>query len=341
MKKMLAVVLTCALTVLSVIPAMAEHVYKTGEEAFEAMDYRQAEQLWQEAAKAGNTEAMFRMGQMYYVAGNMEVAKKWYEFAANEGHERAKDALMGMDMFAKGSEFMLNGEIEAGIPYILEAAELGNVFAMFNAGGYYRMGISVEQSDETAFAWFEKAALWDMPDAHCSLGEMYLHGIGVERNPMEAEKHFLRAAQSGYTDAMLNLGMMYVAGDGVERNEEVGIGWYKLAAEQGAVSELDKLGCQYRDGNSVSQNDELAMICFSLAAEMGYAPAMNNVGYMYEFGLGVEQSSDKAISWYQKAAELNDADALANLGVMYTLGQGVEQNFVNFPFFRYIYHTPP
>jgi hypothetical protein len=60
-------------------------------------DYKKAERWYQEAAKQGNLEAQFKLGDMYSygngVTQDYKEAERWYQEAAKQGHLAAKGKL--------------------------------------------------------------------------------------------------------------------------------------------------------------------------------------------------------------------------------------------------------
>jgi hypothetical protein len=68
-------------------------------------DYKKAERWYQEAAKQGNLEAQFKLGDMYYygygVDQDYKESVEWYEKAAKQGHVEAQFKLANMTIMAK------------------------------------------------------------------------------------------------------------------------------------------------------------------------------------------------------------------------------------------------
>ena len=61
-------------------------------------DQEYAVELFKMAAQQGHAEAQFMLGHCnfhgYGVDENIDEAKKWYQLAADQGHKRAKTALL-------------------------------------------------------------------------------------------------------------------------------------------------------------------------------------------------------------------------------------------------------
>jgi len=150
-------------------------------------------------ANAGDPEAMFILGLMYYEGDGVE-----------EDKERARQ------LWEK-------------------AAEKGVPEAMFNLGSIYDKGDGVEEDKERARRWWEKAAEKGVPEAMFNLGVMYLEGDGVEEDKERARRWWEKAAEKGYPEAMFNLGLIYDKGDGIEKDKGQARQWWKEAALSGNI----------------------------------------------------------------------------------------------------------
>ena len=91
----------------------------------------------------------------------------------------------------------------------------------------------MEQSDEGAVLWYQKAADQGDADAQFCLGFAFKYGKGVEPSDEEAVHWYRRAAGQGDEDAQFQMGVAYEDGEGVEPSDEEAVRWYQLAADQG------------------------------------------------------------------------------------------------------------
>ncbi len=108
-------------------------------------------------------------------------------------------------------------------------AEKGDADAQYSLGTLYAEGRGVEQSDATAFMWFQRAANQGNADAQYNVGASYAEGTGVAKSYADAAKWFLRAANQGMVFAQLNLGLLYAAGNGVPQDDVEAFKWLELA----------------------------------------------------------------------------------------------------------------
>ncbi len=116
--------------------------------------------LFEQAARAGDTEAAFEMGQMLR-PGAPGQARSWYRMAAKRQHARA--ALM-LGLLAANGEGVAKNPVEAA-RWLAVASELGNPHAMFLLYNAYREGRGVEQDADKGLALLEEAAHHDYPPA--------------------------------------------------------------------------------------------------------------------------------------------------------------------------------
>lgn len=176
------------------------------------------------------------------------------------------------------------------IESLIEAAELGNVNAMFN------------------------------------LAHKYSHGDGIEQSFEKSVEYYLKAAELGHANSMYNLAHKYSRGEGVQQSFEKEVEYYQRAAELGHANAMYNLALKYSRGEGVEQSFEKEAEYYLKAVELGHASAMCNLALQYELGEGVEQSYEKALEYYQKAADLGHSNAMYNLALLIRSGEGCEQN---------------
>lgn len=102
-----------------------------------------------------------------------------------------------------------------------------------NSGVNYLLGRGVEQIDEKAFYYFDKAAESGDAYAQNAVAYMYVMGKGTPRNAEKAFNYYQKAANQGLASAQYSLGALYMRGLGVERNRAKGLEWFKRSADAG------------------------------------------------------------------------------------------------------------
>jgi TPR repeat protein len=116
--------------------------------------------LFEQAARAGDTEAAFELGQMLRAATPAQ-AWLWYRQAAQQGH--AKAALM-LGLLAANGEGVPQDPVIAA-HWLAKSSELGNPHAMFLLYNAYREGRGVPRDLAKGRELLEEAAHHDYPPA--------------------------------------------------------------------------------------------------------------------------------------------------------------------------------
>lgn len=129
---------------------------------YQARPERRADavKLFEQAARAGDTEAAFELGQMLRAA-TPEQAWPWYRQAAQQGH--AKAALM-LGLLAANGEGVSKDQSEAA-RWLAKSSELGNAHAMFLLYNAYREGRGVPRDPAKGRELLEESAHHEYPPA--------------------------------------------------------------------------------------------------------------------------------------------------------------------------------
>ena len=133
-------------------------------------------------------------------------------------------------------------EYQQSFKWYLNAAQNGQIDAMFHVAKAYFNGRGVEQDHGEAHKWFLKAAQLGHGGSQSGVAALYQMGAGVGQNDIAAHQWFLAAAENGQVDAMYNVGLNYLTGRGVEQSDEEANKWFQKAAELGHVGAQNKVG---------------------------------------------------------------------------------------------------
>ncbi len=292
------------------------------ELAYGADDFATALPLYEQLAKAGEPQALYRLGYMYShaegVKQDLSRAIAYYHQAAETGHAVAAYCLAAM--FAQGRGTPL--DYGQAMQWYRRAAEAGNVDAQFKIGCMYARSEGIEKDYGAARAWWLKAAEQGHSAAMLFLGHLYANGDGVEPSPTQAVSWYTRAweadhdeaeerllellphvkeeAEAGSTDAQYWYG--YVQYAGFHDDEEAAY-WLTQAAEAKHPAAARLLGYMVEHGEGAPQDVEHAVALYRIGAEGGDALAQHNLAASYAAGDGVEVDIDQAIEWYRRAAE--------------------------------------
>ena len=218
----------------------------------------------------------------------------------------------------------------------------------------------MEQDLAQAAKLYQQAAENGQVEAMFRLGGMYSQGKGVARNPEEARKWWALAAEKGHAPAKVQLQAGQKIALAVSSPPQAKVEEVRVQAEPKALEPEDKKvkvaakeqpkpeqvakavpapapvakdknslyeeGLRFFKGEGVTRDYAQAHKFFVEAAEMGHAKAQYRLGFMFSLGKGVKKSDQEAVNWWQKAAKQNDPDAQYYLGYMYEIGGGVKQD---------------
>lgn len=154
------------------------------------------------AAKAGITEAKFRLGEIYFtehglMKRNFTLAGKWYLAAAKDGHVAAMERSGYCCQHGLG----VAKDVQKALEWYRKSA----------AGGYgeayLRLAdlLAIQGDYKEAFIWYEKAGGQGIPQAHRKKGDCYLYGLGVEKDIAAAIICYQAAARQKEPVALLRL----------------------------------------------------------------------------------------------------------------------------------------
>jgi len=122
--------------------------------------------LFEQAARGGDTEAAFQLGEMLRVGvlgvpAAPAAAAPWYIIAAQ--HQHAKAALV-LGLLYKNGEGVKRDDAQAA-HWLAQASERGNAHAMFLLSNFYNEGTGVPQDRVQGRHWLEEAAEHEYPPA--------------------------------------------------------------------------------------------------------------------------------------------------------------------------------
>ena len=163
---------------------------------------------------------------------------------------------------------------------------------------------------------WERASIWNDPEAQYMLGFRYANGIGVTRDDCEAVKWYRKSAEQGNPDGSYLLGLAYASGQCMERDDGQAFSWYEKAAYGGIADAQFKVGFAYGQGVGVARDDSKSVWWFNKAASQGHADAQFMMGLAYASGTVVEQNDAKALALFQSACNQINKNACAALQKM-------------------------
>lgn len=154
-----------------------------------------AQHLLEQAARAGDTEAAFQLGELYRtaVAGvtpQPAAAWPWYRIAADKKHAQA--ALM-LALLARNGEGVARDDAVAA-HWLTVASELGEAHAMFLLSNAYHDGQGVPRDAAKARQMLEQAAEHDYPPAIQELAMTVQTGDALSPRDELRASHLMKEA---------------------------------------------------------------------------------------------------------------------------------------------------
>ncbi|WP_355662414.1 tetratricopeptide repeat protein [Halomonas salifodinae] len=221
---------------------------------------------------------------------------------------------------AKEEGMRLYGIRKAGaaIPHLEQAAEAGDVEAMYYLGEANRRLVMGGMS-QAALEWYHQAAQQGDPHAMlrlhsgsaCALGDVCPEGGDDWRQA--ALEATLPRAEAGDTEAMFALYSVYATLEDFDASNQ----WLMQAAEAGNVEAQNWLGRRTRGDRESYPDDtdrlEAAAHWFRRAAEADYVPAIHNLSLV----LMQSGESREAWEWMQVASVQGHVDARLGVGWCY------------------------
>lgn len=277
------------------------------------------------AARAGDTEARFRLGNAdLEETGDLMEAVSWLDCAALVGHQGAREMLRDLGL-ALTPDSECRHPVE---PAILAHDANADADQLYQTGNAHYFGNGVPQDHGIALEWMRAASGHGHALAIHTLGIMYMNGEGVEPDAHTALTFTRRAAELGVTDALNNLAWMYEKGKGVTADQTVANRYYLDAARAGVGSSQARYGYILETGIGMEPDPRQAAYWYRLAAAQGVSEAQVRLGALYYEGTGVDEDLDEACFWFAVAAELGDQQGMNNKEIACAMLSAARRNEV-------------
>ena len=185
-----------------------------GEEELELRDKEKSFFYLKMAAKQGESEALMRLGHMYYQGEGTEAdtgkAIECYEKAWNAGNPMAGTMLGLIYIYGFDDE----ESAKKGISYFYQAGQEGDIDAFREIALCILYGRRIPKDESQGLAILKKLAEENEPLSITALGNWYMN----QKEPDKALPYFRRAADMGEPNAEFALGYCYFSGTAVPRN---------------------------------------------------------------------------------------------------------------------------
>jgi TPR repeat protein len=164
----------------------------------------------------------------------------------------------------KSKDFLSQEDTKHAVPFLKQAAELGNAEAQYNLGYCYQQGVEVLKNDSIANTWFLKSAKQGWLNAQFKIAYSYAFGRGVTKNDEQAFFWSLQCAKQGDPECMYNVVSCYQGGIGTNKNADSVLVWATrlailknpedLQSSGQITSARANLATMYRDGQNVHKD---------------------------------------------------------------------------------------
>jgi len=265
---------------------------------------RGALDLFFRAADQNYAEAAYRLGLLYkeekFVKSDDIEAAKWFTFAAEQGHIKARTQLTE-DKLSSADTNEVQRRIQSYKEgrkkrYPLQDTEVSNAcLKAYNSKQYDKaLGICQKATQENS-----------------ARGKTALAMIYSQQSDNDKALELLRdAARDGLPKAQYLMGLAYKDGEfGLEKDSRLSFLWVLQSAKRKHLAAMYSLGLYFLEGYGVEKNAEKAVAWFRKAAMHGYTNAQFNLATLYTTGQGATKDLVEAYFWYTRAEESNHPNA--------------------------------
>ena len=180
-------------------PELVQATFTKAQEYFYGIgrpyDPPKAFQLFTEAAKEGNADAMNALANMYVggvtVPVDIKQAISWYEKAGYAGSALAYNNLAML--YRRGE--VVEQDFTKAAQYYIKGAALNNDYSKNSLAYFYYKGLGIRQSYTNAFNLYKELATKGDVNAQYFLGLCYRNGYGVSANANIARQWLQKAAE--------------------------------------------------------------------------------------------------------------------------------------------------
>lgn len=277
------------------------------DEALATQYYEKALHSWQKEAEAGDSKAALWVGLLYekkLVPGSSpEKSVPWLIRAAEHGNLTAQ----GLLAFKYRDGLGVPQDADWAVQWFEKAAAQKDLGAVMELGIMYREGKYVPQDKEKARTWFEKGAAWKDPYSMAALADMMMEESPTQEQAVRALALYREAASIGYIPAALKAAELLQNGTGGELDADEAYRLLRRAADAtGDPKAMYMLAQLYYARGDEAQGDSL----MKASAQAAYLPAMNRMARLHLLP-GSSLSWNPVLSYYywNQAGELGDRGA--------------------------------
>jgi len=289
----------------------------------ERWDPAEGRKWYERAAAAGYTPALIRMGNLHL---SLEEDLKWYKQGADSGEPMAVvnwGHLVREGRAGNAAEPVEQAAMRTAFEEIKHMAEAGDWYAMLELAYCYDVALGTERDGVENVRWTRAAAEQGDARAMGELARFLAAGRDVPRDEAEAFRWYLKAAQKGHHGAQHMAGIALFRGQGVAVDKEQAVALFRQSAEGGDAPGMQSFAAMHARGEGgLHQDDQIALHWSLKAAELGNSTAQLSAGIAYYQGRGTSENKTEAVKFFRQSAEAGNAGAMDWLGSMYAFGEG-------------------
>lgn len=188
-------------------------------------------------------------------------------------------------------------------------ADEGDATAYYYLGKMYSQGLGVEQDDQKAIDFYQKAEGSYNIDATYELADILLKDAKDKDDPkFETGLRYLkRAAYAGQPNALYQLGNLYEKGEYVDQDYKSAFGFYLMGSLKGDAQSQYKLSTLYLSGLGTPQDFENGLKWISRSARQGYVLGQQKLASL-RLTEPALRNIPEAYAWYSIIAAYNAED---------------------------------
>ena len=206
----------------------------------------EAEKKYLKDAKKGNAEAQYKLGASYEFGGgapkDIDLAKKWYEKAARQGHKKAQARLRILTPPKPPTEEEAKEFRKNALKYDPDPE------ALFRWAECCEFGLHAEKDRDLALRYYSRAAAKGHVEAKARAqalsGEMLarISEADVKKFRADALRGWNKGKNNGNAEAQYQFARCLEFGIHVPQDDGAARTWYVRAANQGHAKAMNMLG---------------------------------------------------------------------------------------------------
>lgn len=222
--------------------------------------------------------------------------------------------------------------IAEGIALLEYLSDAGNVSALFCMARFYWEGLYVEQNNEKAVSYYEKAGLSGHPFAQLWMGNNFFFGTKSAVDYEKAVFWYHKAAEQNLPLACYHLALCYLYGYGTQPDRSKAMRYMIFAADNDVLEARIFLADIYRQRASDAESylkKYLIQLETEYTEKMLYHPEVAlKFADLYYNGEILEQDYEKAFRLYASPLLDNHKKAIFKRAECYFWGRGVPQDVI-------------